>query len=91
MLNYAYAVKMANLQVEAIASGYDPTIGIFHRGKKGNAAYVFDLIEPERPKIDAAILKLTAENQFTVTDFILTRDGICRLSPQLARAVAALM
>ena len=90
MLNYAYAVKMAKLQVEAIASGYDPTIGIFHHGKKGNAAYVFDLIEPERPKVDAAILQFVADNAFSVSDFMLTRDGVCRLSPQLARTVAAL-
>ncbi|WP_374138897.1 CRISPR-associated endonuclease Cas1, partial [Sphingomonas sp.] len=88
MLNYSYAVKMANLQVEAIASGYDPTIGIFHHGKKGNAAYAFDLIEPERPKVDAAVLKFVADNEFAVTDFVLTRDGVCRLSPQLARAIA---
>ena len=91
MLNYAYAVKMAKLQVEAIASGYDPTIGIFHHGKKGNAAYAFDLIEPERPKIDAAILKFIADNEFAVTDFVLTRDGVCRLSPQLARVIAGLI
>ena len=50
----------------------------------------FDLIEPERPKVDAAILKFVAENEFAVTDFVLTRDGVCRLSPQLARAVSSL-
>ena len=90
MLNYGYAVKLAKIQVEAIASGYDPTIGIFHHGKKGNAAYAFDLIEPERPKVDAAVLRFIAENTFAVADFILTRNGVCRLSPQLARAIAAL-
>lgn len=91
MLNYGYAVRMAKLQVEMIAEGYDPTIGIFHHGKKGNAAYAFDLIEPERPKVDATVLKFIDENTFAVGDFTLNRDGICRLSPQLARTVAALI
>ena len=91
MLNYGYAVRMAQLQVEAIAEGYDPTIGILHHGKKGNAAYAFDLIEPERPRVDAAVLKFIGENTFAVADFTLNRDGICRLSPQLARAVASLI
>ena len=91
MLNYGYAVKLAKLQVEAITEGYDPTIGIFHHGKKGNVAYAFDLIEPERPKVDAAVLKFIGENTFAVADFMLNRDGICRLSPQLARAVVALI
>ena len=91
MLNYAYAVKQAQLHVQAVAEGFDPALGIMHQGREGNAAYVFDLIEPERPKVDAAVLKFVAENEFAVTDFVLTRDGVCRLSPQLARAVAGLM
>lgn len=59
--------------------------------KKGNAACRFDLIESERPKADAPVLKLATENEFSVTDFVLTRDGVCRLSPQLARAIAGLI
>lgn len=64
MLNHGYAVKLAKLKVEAIAEGYDLTIGIVHHGKKGNAAYAFDLIEPERPKVDAAVLTLIVAEIF---------------------------
>ncbi|WP_415644340.1 CRISPR-associated endonuclease Cas1, partial [Sphingomonas antarctica] len=91
MLNYAYAVRQCGLQIQAIAEGYDIRLGIFHHGKKGNAAYAFDLIEPERPKVDAAVLAFAASRQFAVADFILRKDGVCRLSPQLARAVAQLV
>lgn len=90
MLNYAYAVQLAHIQTTAIIDGYDPTIGIFHEGYRGNAAFALDMIEPERPKVDAAILQFVADNAFSVSDFILTRDGICRLSPQLARTISAL-
>ena len=91
MLNYAYAVKQAHLQIQAIADGYDPTIGIFHHGRRGNPAFIFDRIEPERPKVDAAILSFIASRSFNAADFILRKDGVCRLSPQLARVVAMLV
>jgi CRISPR associated protein Cas1 len=34
---------------DAVAEGYDPTIGIMHEGRYGSSAFVFDLMEPERP------------------------------------------
>lgn len=91
MLNYAYAVKLAQMQIQAIANGYDPTIGILHHGRRGKPAFIFDLIEPERPKVDAVILQLIQGRPFAAADFILRSDGVCRLSPQLARAVATLV
>jgi CRISPR-associated protein Cas1 len=89
MLNYAYAVKAAQLQVQAIAEGYDPAFGIMHNADRSYCAFAYDLIEPERPKVDAAILEFVAKRSFAAADFIIRKDGVCRLSPQLARAVAA--
>ncbi|MBS0477856.1 MAG: CRISPR-associated endonuclease Cas1, partial [Proteobacteria bacterium] len=91
MLNYAYAVKLAQLQIQAIADGYDPTMGIMHNGRRGNPALILDLIEPQRPIVDAAILKLIRNQSFAAADFIIRRDGACRLSPQLARKVASVV
>jgi CRISP-associated protein Cas1 len=91
MLNYAYTVRQAQLQIQAIADGYDPTIGIIHNAHQGSAAYVLDLIEPERPKVDAKILQFVASRSFSLSDFVIRADGVCRLSPQLARAIAALI
>jgi len=90
MLNYAYAVKAAQLQVEALADGYDPAFGIMHNADRSYSAFAYDLIEPERPKIDAAILAFIAKRSFAAADFVIRKDGVCRLSPQLARAVAIL-
>jgi hypothetical protein len=36
--------------------GYDPTIGIMHEGRDGSSKFVFDLMEPQRPKVDRAVL-----------------------------------
>lgn len=91
LLNYAYAVKLAKMQIEAIAEGYDPTLGIMHNGKRGSPALILDLIEPQRPIVDAAILRFVANNRFSAGDFVTRKDGVCRLSPQLARVVAGLI
>lgn len=91
MLNYGYAVMLAKLQLQSIADGYDPTIGILHHAARKQPAYLFDLIEPERPKVDRAVLSLIGKQTFAASDFLLAKDGVCRLSPQLARAVASLV
>ena len=88
MLNYAYAIKQSQLQIEAIGAGYDPTIGIMHHGRRGKPAYVFDLLEPERPKLDAVVLDFVQSQKMSPADFILTKNGTCRLSPGLAKHVA---
>ena len=89
MLNYAYAVKLAHLKIQTIADGYDPTLGIMHNSHRGSLAWVLDLIELERSAVDAAVLQIVRDHSFAGSDFILRKDGVCRLSPQLARMVAA--
>jgi len=91
MLNYGYAVMHSKLQIKAIADGYSPLLGIMHRQKRSSASYILDMLEPERPKVDAKILDFVQNNTFTGADFILRKDGACRLSPQLARIVAQLI
>jgi CRISPR-associated endonuclease Cas1 len=91
MLNYAYAVKLAKLQIEAIADGYDLTIGIMHNSTRGSPAWALDMIELERSMVDATILQFVRDQTFAPADFILRKDGCCRLSPQLAKVVAAMV
>ena len=73
----------SQLQVQAVAEGFDPTLGIMHHGRRDAPAYVFDLMEPERPKVDAAILAFVAEHTFSGGDFTIREDSI---SPDLAVA-----
>ena len=88
ILNYAYTVRQSQIQIEAIADGYDPTIGIMHEGSDGSAAFVFDLIELERAAIDRKVLEFVRGHVFDPADFILRSDGVCRLNPELARFIA---
>lgn len=91
MLNYAYAVKLAELKIRAVAEGYDPTLGVMHNSHRGSPAWVLDMIELERSAVDAAILQFVRDHTLAAADFILRKDGVCRLSPQLARKVATLV
>jgi CRISPR-associated protein Cas1 len=48
--------------------------GILPYERDDSPAFVFDLMEPERPKIDRVVL-----------DFV--REHVCRLNPEMARMV----
>ena len=91
MLNYAYAVLQSQVQIAAVADGYDPTLGIMHHGYKGSPALVFDLMEPNRPKADAAVLAFALSETFSGADFVIRSDGVIRLAPQLARSLCQLV
>ena len=78
------------MRIKAIADGYDPTIGIMHEGRDGSSKFVFDLMEPECPKIDRAVLDFVRGTVFDPADFTICTDGVVRLNPQLARQVAGL-
>ena len=92
LLNYAYGMLNSQVHIEAIADGFDPRRGIMHHDRDdGDAfAWVFDMIEPRRALVDAAVLNFVLKTPLTGADFILRSDGVCRLAPQLARVVAAL-
>ena len=88
MLNYAYAVMVSLLQEQLTAHGFDPRLGVMHHTSDEYAAFAYDLIEIERPYIDALILELLKRQTFSGADFIIRKDGSCRLSPQLAKMIA---
>ena len=90
MLNYAYAILQSQIQTAVVSEGYDPTIGVMHHGLKGSPAFVFDLMEPSRPIVDAAILKFALATPLAGADFTLRRDGVCRVRAQLARRIVAM-
>jgi CRISPR-associated protein Cas1 len=85
ILNYAYAVLQSQVQIKAVADGYDPMLGIMHYERDGSPAFVFDVMEPERPKVDRAVLGLLKSEALHPADFIIREDGVVRLNPELAR------
>jgi CRISP-associated protein Cas1 len=87
IMNYASAILQS--QIQAISEGYDPTIGIMHYQRDGSPAFIFDLMEPERPKIDRVIIEFLKSETLSPADFTMRVDGVMRLNPELARRVAA--
>ena len=74
LLNYAYAVLLAQMQIQAIADGYDPTLGVVHKRPRSGfgpprPGFTIDLMEPHRPIVDRAVLKLLREERSQVQTF----------------------
>jgi CRISP-associated protein Cas1 len=88
ILNYAYAVLQSEVQIKAVADGYDPMLGIMHYERDGSPAFVFDMMEPERPKVDRAVLAFLRTEALHPADFTIRDDGVVRLNPEFARRVA---
>jgi CRISP-associated protein Cas1 len=85
MLNYGYAVLESQVRIAVVAAGLDPTVGFMHVAGEGRSALVLDLMEPMRPSVDRVVLGMARAQPFSPADFVLREDGLCRVSPQLAR------
>jgi CRISPR-associated protein Cas1 len=88
ILNYAYAVLQSQVQIRLVAEGYDPMLGIMHSDRDDAAAFVFDMMEPERPKVDRVVMTFLKSEALHPADFTIREDGVLRLNPELARRVA---
>jgi len=90
ILNYDYAVLQSQMQIKLVADGYDPMLGIMHYDRDGAPAFVSDLMEPERPKVDCAVLAFLKSEALHPADFTIREDGVVRLNPELAREAVSL-
>ena len=72
-----------------IPGHFSAEIDIMHEGSGGSSKFVFDLMEPERPKVDRAVLDFVKGHVFDPADFVIRADGVCRLNPEMARIVVA--
>jgi CRISPR-associated endonuclease Cas1 len=88
MLNYGYAALESEIRIRAVTEGYDPSRGIMHDRKESPSGFIFDMMEPERPRVDRAVLEFVKANPLHPADFTIRADGVCRLNPEMARAIA---
>ncbi|MEY8562663.1 type II CRISPR-associated endonuclease Cas1 [Eggerthellaceae bacterium 3-80] len=61
LLDYGYTILRGQSMRAIVSAGLIPTLGIFHRGRGNQFALADDLIEPFRPVIDAAVLRIGDE------------------------------
>jgi hypothetical protein len=83
-------MRIGRVRIAAMAGGLDPTVGYLHASRPGRVALVYDLMESLRPRVDRLVLAFLQSHTFAPSDVVLTEPGVCRLHPQLARAVAGL-
>jgi CRISPR-associated endonuclease Cas1 len=89
LLNYLYALLEGEATIAARVVGLDPGIGLLHADQLNRDSLAADLMEPVRPLVDRFVLRLLTERPFAASDFYETRQGVCRVTPPLARELAA--
>ena len=88
LLNYLYALVVAEARIACLTMGLDPGLGILHADKAGRDSLVADVMEPVRPRVDAYLLDLLERRTFPASDFAETRQGSCRLLAPLTHELA---
>ena len=68
ILNYAYAALESEIRIKAISEGFDPTIALMQEGD-GSSKFIFDLMEPERPRVDRVVPDFVKGHVFDQADF----------------------
>lgn len=92
MLNYVYTVLLGQTQIQVIADGYHPMLGVVHKRSRSlygppRPGFAIDKMEPMRPVVDCVVLQLIAEETFSGADFDLQSDGVVRVNPDSARGL----
>lgn len=62
---------------------------MLHADQLNRDSFSADLMEPVRPIVDSFVLRLLGSRAFAISDFYETRQGVCRVTPPLARELAA--
>jgi CRISPR-associated endonuclease Cas1 len=88
ILNYLYAILEGEATIAARVVGLDPGLGVLHADQQNRDSLAADLMEPVRPVVDRYALELLARRTFAADDFFETRQGVCRITPPLARELA---
>jgi len=80
VLSFVYSMLMRQAMVSAMAVGFDPYLGFYHRPKYGRPALALDLAEEFRPLVaDSATLTLFNNAELKEKDFI-ERGGAVSLT-----------
>jgi hypothetical protein len=86
--NYLFACLESEARLALLAHGCDPTIGVLHADQRNRDSFALDAMEPIRPEIDALLLDLLEDREFTARDFGELPNGICRIAAPLTHELA---
>lgn len=76
LLSFLYAQVVRDAATAALAAGFDPYLGFFHRPRYGRPALALDLAEEFRPIVaDSVALTLVNGGEIRERDFVVTPVG----------------
>ncbi len=77
LLSYGYSLLTKDLTAVAIAVGFDPYLGVFHKSRFGRPALALDLAEEFRPLIaDSVVINVINNGEVQENDFIVRAQGV---------------
>ena len=91
IMNYAYAVVLAQVTRAIVGLGLDPCYGFLHVDKPGRVSFAYDILELLRVRVDKVVFGYARARRFDRSDFPEVEGGVVRLSARMAREIAALM
>ena len=88
MRNYLFACLESEARLALLAQGLDPTLGVLHADQRNRDSLALDAMEPVRSDVDAFLLDLLEDREFTARDFGELPNGICRIAAPLTHELA---
>jgi CRISPR-associated protein Cas1 len=86
--NYLFACLESEARLALLAHGCDPTLGVLHADQRNRDSLSLDAVEPVRADVDAFLLDLLEDREFTARDFGELPNGICRIAAPLTQDLA---
>jgi CRISPR-associated endonuclease Cas1 len=86
--NYILACLESEARLALLAQGLDPTLGVLHADQRNRDSLALDAMEPVRADVDAFLLDLLEDREFTARDFGELPNGICRIAAPLTHELA---
>jgi CRISPR-associated endonuclease Cas1 len=86
--NYLFACCESEARLALLAHGLDPTMGVLHADQRNRDSLALDAMEPVRADVDAFLLDLLEDREFTARDFGELSNGICRMAAPLTHEIA---
>lgn len=77
LLSYAYSLLTKDLTAVALAVGFDPYLGVFHKPRFGRPALALDLAEEFRPLVaDSVVVNVVNNGEIQENGFIVRAQGV---------------
>ncbi len=77
LLSYAYSLLTKDMTSTALAIGFDPYLGVFHKPRFGRPALALDLAEEFRPLIaDSVVINVINNGEVQKNSFTIRAQGV---------------